>query len=975
MSFVRRHGWDLCALLVVLGIAVAAGGHRLFFELEADWHERHSLYPASVFGASVMVAAGRGFVAPESGFDPELDRFLRQEIASYSLSQLDQAHPVRPADFWQCQHRYMLYTMALLWRVFGVSWTVLKILLLLLLAVSAVTAYAFLRLMAGPFLAMLGAAYLAQSAPFMAEVANLRDFSKAPFILGVLLLLGLLVRDASRPRRLLALAAFLGAVQAVGYGFRHDVVICLLPAAFVLLTAPVRAGQPAWAWRLGAVACMALVFATVSWPVMRSYSRAGAPMHDIAMGLAPRCEAVLGLEPASYQRLQVLRDEIVYATFAAAARSADPEQRPFAYDSPECEKGGRAFLTQCVGLFPGDTLSRGYASTVRILAAAFPDRQAGHSVLSACLPSARVRILGLLAMAAAVFAVLSARRPRLAWQCFFIALYFCAYPCLQFMPRHVFHLIIFPVALAVLALRGMHLLAWPRIRRLLHRNNAAHHAPKAAHPSATCSYARGAVSLALLLLLLVLPLAMARAAQRGMVGRYMAQLQLWEREPLDTATRPLGSWTLFQPRSRLADQSTYPTETTWPYTQDYLALTLAASPEPRAFWLLYETQNGINDFSCRAVAPACAKSATLTHYFPVYENGAAWLMDSWARFVGVALPADEAQAFLGLARLRGPVALTPVISASVPERIEEARLCQAISFGPTAWNPGSTLPGPFQKVEQARQAEQAGNQEEARRLFEAAVAQDVGHVQALLDLARMDEAAGDLEGAEEHLARAAEQAPDFVAVHEQWDALLAAHRRPEMRVGHWKSMTIRHQSAFHPWVFLGRALLEEGDAAAAVRALDKAFEVGAQDLDARRLLGNALCGARRLHEAYRLWDETVERFPEAGPEAAQAFLVAAEGMLVERETALFGKNRVRIPSMLSRAVDWCGRPDALDVHSQRQFKRLLPTLVDFCIESGALADADALHHLHTIIRRKEPAEPPKTPPVPAASEPRERPGA
>ena len=62
----------------------------------------------------------------------------------------------------------------------------------------------------------------------------LRDYAKAPFILAVILIIGLMIKEPLEKARLLTLSAACGIVIGLGIGFRQDLIICILPFIVVL---------------------------------------------------------------------------------------------------------------------------------------------------------------------------------------------------------------------------------------------------------------------------------------------------------------------------------------------------------------------------------------------------------------------------------------------------------------------------------------------------------------------------------------------------------------------------------------------------------------------------------------------------------------------------------------------------------------------------------------------------------------------
>ena len=179
--------------------------------------------------AAVAFACGRGFVDLGTEPSPAVAAFLQKKIDRISCDDIPSNAPASPPNFTQALYRYMTLSAGLTWRLLGISWMNLAVLLGLLYAVSAVAVYGVFRLAMNRASAAAGALILTVSPLQLRFLPELRDYAKAPFILTLILMLGLLVARPFTPRRLLALAMGYGAIMGIGFGFRNDLLINVLP--------------------------------------------------------------------------------------------------------------------------------------------------------------------------------------------------------------------------------------------------------------------------------------------------------------------------------------------------------------------------------------------------------------------------------------------------------------------------------------------------------------------------------------------------------------------------------------------------------------------------------------------------------------------------------------------------------------------------------------------------------------------------
>ncbi len=124
--------------------------------------------------------------------------------------------------------------------------------------------YGLFRLGMGRAAALAASVALMASPVHLGNLPGLRDYAKAPFILGSILIAALLVRHMGQTRSRFALSALFGLTLGVGFGFRNDLLI-VVPLILVAVLAwnPPRDAR-AIGTRLAALAVAALTFAVVA---------------------------------------------------------------------------------------------------------------------------------------------------------------------------------------------------------------------------------------------------------------------------------------------------------------------------------------------------------------------------------------------------------------------------------------------------------------------------------------------------------------------------------------------------------------------------------------------------------------------------------------------------------------------------------------------------------------------------------------
>ncbi|MFM1921309.1 MAG: hypothetical protein RLZZ303_2943, partial [Candidatus Hydrogenedentota bacterium] len=337
-----------------------------------DWRGPAFTLTNELYIPSAMFAVGEGFIRPPVDEIPGMREFMYpvEGDAAWNPGPLPETYSRTNWDTYERYHRYLIYAMGIVWRVFGVSWVSAKILAIGLYAAATLMVYAMFRLGTNRFLAFAGAALFAAAPAVVENVFNIRDFSKAPFLIALFGLCCYLFFER-RPLRQYLLAALLaGVVIGVGLGFRRDLLIAIPPALMVTLLARLEAPGIAWRIRLAGVAVLLLSMLITSLPIVSTFrDRGSLAAHDIVMGLSTVGDDQMGLNRASYERVPVKHDLFasgIAGDFARRKLLGDDPAYADSYVYPS-ESFKAMYVRENIRTFPADMLLRGWGATLQIL--------------------------------------------------------------------------------------------------------------------------------------------------------------------------------------------------------------------------------------------------------------------------------------------------------------------------------------------------------------------------------------------------------------------------------------------------------------------------------------------------------------------------------------------------------------------------------------------------------------------------------
>ena len=586
-------------------------------------------------------------------------------------------------------------------------------------------------------------------------------------------------------------------------------------------------------------------FAVSSGPIREAYDETGTPSHDVLMGLDVGHELQLGLELASYSRVDSFRDCYVLAGTTCYARRVHGRRDVIGNSTYAYEESGRLRLLDIARQFPADMLTRFYAAISQTLGNVgntgllmLPDeaRRARffrtlvpfREVLGAALWRCRFLFVAVVLMAIAVDGV---------WRGLLVlslVLYFGGYPCLLYEVRHIFHLCFVPLLFAgcVFDRLGLALRVLPRaVRDGVHGGTFPIFAPwRSPRVRRVLWVAAGTA------VIMLLPLYGLRAYQTHAMGRLLDQYANAELEPLETEVHYAGDWACFRPTGRLASQAA----AFFDYTGgsglmtssgfgDYLVAEFEAVPEARAFRLSYDSGGFITDFSSlEHVRPLGKRGGGVWRFFfPVYEYHGAYMFECWNRFAGVAVPREHAGEFKGLYRVRSQREFRLWLGLWLPADRRFFRACQHLRGGEASGEPPwrSQLPMPPSSWGFELDAYDYGNPEKAEAVaatLRHMLEQEPTALSFHMALAKVLQRSGRRQTAIEAYRTVIGLDPLFFKAYDELDALVGEAEGIPGRIAEWQRVAAEGDRGGHAHFCLARALADQGNRAEALKAYREA---------------------------------------------------------------------------------------------------------------------------------------------------------
>jgi len=638
----------LCGAVATLHLFVYTGKVIEGYGPEAEW-----------FTPAILWASGHGLRTPVPEGVPGLPKFMRGTADAVSLETLSAAPPTWDLSPFCQTHRYLLYLVGIVWWMFGVSWTTLKLVPLVEYLVSTALLYGVFRLGCGRRVAWVGTAFVMLSPPVLAMLPSVRDFGKMPFFFGIFLLLGLLMKGGGR-RQVPWIAAGLGLLCGVGLGFRQDFMACMPACLAAILFLPDTAGV-SWKQRMSATAICVVALITSGWPILAAIDRENGAVssHSLAQGLSTEAEARLGFGGASYELLETTNDNLVHAVIQGHDRRSGGTAPLDQYLSPAYGDAGRSFFRAVALTFPYDLSARAFAAvgaSFGVLKNAPADLERSRNFEGTLIrtidnvyrfPAWALALLGL-PCALAVIACLLVLRLRTGLALLALTLYFTGYTSILFQYRHAFHLAFVAPLFVAFALTGL------LQRKAILASIREHDAIK-----------RGLLVGAAVVVAAFASLGILRLIQQARLAPLVAQHRAATLSAIQLSQEQEGDHVFLRVTEDVTGGMANPPKNQMDVSSAYVALRWRALPSNAQVEVVYASENPGSDLSRVVSAPrSTTPGEAATLFFPIYETASAAPLPQdanvalyaerpfqRARFIGVRLRTPDAAACEGLYRV------------------------------------------------------------------------------------------------------------------------------------------------------------------------------------------------------------------------------------------------------------------------------------------------------------------------------------
>ena len=668
-----------------------------------NWAGISPTYP-DLFGPSVMLAYGKGYINPDLNQIPKLKAFTDTitwfledslpRVDTFSKEDLPEVIPQAPFNTLHDRERYLIYAVALFWRIYGVAWSSLTPLYGILFGTTVAISYGLFRLGMSRFLSVLCAVMFMTSPIHLEYLPCLRDYSKAPFILGALFITGYIASHTMDRRSLMAWAAGCGVLLGFGTGFRLDVLICVIPFLLVLLFFLPRSSQTTFLSRLSAVACFLIVLLVTSWPVFSKLGSGGNKCHPAIMGFMLPFSERLGVGDTPYEFGQRGRDAEVFVLVNTSARRDNPTlDRFLIHGTPDYEKAADRYTFQLAKTFPVDIMTRACVATVRILdelragpSHVGPRRLANQFLVA--LYKVRLHVEQYLFshmryVAALVLCAIAWRNLSLAFTVFGLVLYYAGYSAVQFGSRHYFHLEVIPLWFGGVFWSGLLSLGcaeqrntiWESLRLMVTQD----------HVYRSRSLHRVGIFIVGCVLIVAVQMGLLRYYQDRQVHALFQSYQHAEWEPVELKTTPHSETsTLIQGmKGQGKDQLPWMPGTDG-FEMEWLMAEFTAAEHDVRVDARYLSSDPESDLSWETRLPLSQQRPwrdgdVLRIFFPVYYGSWKQAGPEWAVFHGLEIANADLPSLKGVYRNKSPMQFPVLLRTILPPWWETLPRCQVLT--------------------------------------------------------------------------------------------------------------------------------------------------------------------------------------------------------------------------------------------------------------------------------------------------------
>lgn len=426
----------------------------IFASQEIGWSsEKGSFYQAE-FGPAVSLACSGEFKAYQNQ-GSKIKDFLTGQARGLDCEYLADKKKSEPNGF-QKSHLYLMGLVGALWAVFGLDWANVLPLHMLLYGGSVLSAFLLFRLVLPRWLSLALTCVFSLSALHLNYLPHLRDYSKAPFILFVLFLIGVLVKQERIDKYTYQVAVLSGVVIGLGLGFRMDVVLLAPLVILAILIGPsVKPSTYQLKVRGTAILLFLVSIGLSAIPILHALSGGSNIYHFALLGLTDAFNSALGVQSSQHDLGSLYNDLFVFEAIASYDTALGNARSGLYLHGENYDRVARQYYLELITAFPGDVIARYLAAVVKMfsLLAESQLRPTGFPLLGSIV---NLTAAGLPYLTIGALGLLIVKNVKLGLFLLISFFYVVGYPSLQFDPRHYFHLQ--PVLLLLVA--AISLWAW-----------------------------------------------------------------------------------------------------------------------------------------------------------------------------------------------------------------------------------------------------------------------------------------------------------------------------------------------------------------------------------------------------------------------------------------------------------------------------------------------------------------------------------
>ena len=379
-------------------------------------------YYQTYFSPALMVACNKSFTDVVPLDDSLARKFLNRSVTDLKCSDLPEKlsknDGIKGGQIWF----YLMHYAGYIWKITGIKWWPIDYSAALFFALSVFLAFKLLCLTVSKNIAFVSVLLFALNSIHVSFLSSFRDYSKVPFILGIVYILGHDLCFKSRYSWRIIGAFFAGSLTAIGYGFRADVGV-LLPVCLLYYLFNLEFIN--WQRLLKKILLLFVyiagfgVFFFPHYQILKESSTCS--FHFALLGMANNIYYKLGLiPPAAYSVVNAFNDrDVAFMAHSYAERVLNIKEVV-----PVCstlyDKITKELFLSFLNYFPLDFFRKAV--------------------------KAPVAIMGLLILPLIMYLpIIWSQNKKYALFFYFLIIYLCSISIIQFDQRHNFYLIIFPI--------------------------------------------------------------------------------------------------------------------------------------------------------------------------------------------------------------------------------------------------------------------------------------------------------------------------------------------------------------------------------------------------------------------------------------------------------------------------------------------------------------------------------------------------